>query len=194
MSSWNEGCRNFRLHIPFHYAIVIVMEKGGRRMARQIIELYSEADMTRLRRRIKRWRAALWLFAAFALAVCLRLIVLTGTENAARMEGTVIAVSTVAGWVVIYCSVFVVTAGQRELSHANMLHSENRQIVWGSVAVTNERVSITRSITARRVEVSGDGETHRLLVCESRADELAAAGAVALYTAHGYVAAYEVTP
>lgn len=161
-------------------------------MARQIIELYSETDMTQLRRRIKRWQTALWIFAACALAVCLGLIVHAGTENAAQMEGTVIAVSTVAGWIVIYCSIFVVTAGRRELSHANMLHNENRQIVQGSVTVTNERVSIIRSITARRVEVSGDGETRRLLVCENRADALEAAGAVVLYAAHGYVAAYEV--
>lgn len=163
-------------------------------MARQIIELYSEADMTRLRRRIKRWRTALWILAACALAVCLRMITLTGTENAAQMERTVIAVSTVAGWIVIYCSMFVVTAGQRELSHANMLHNEDRQIVRGNVTVTNDRVAITRSITARRVEVGVDGEPRRLLVCENRADALAASGAVVLYTAHGYVAAYEVTP
>ena len=163
-------------------------------MEQQIIELYSEADMTRISRRIKRWRTALWIFAACALAVCLRMIALTGTENAARMEGLVIAVSTVAGWIIIYCSIFVVTASRREFSHANMLHSEDRRTVLGSVTVTNERVPIVRSITARRVEVSGDGEIHRLLVCENRADALAAAGAVVLYTAHGYVAAYEVTP
>ena len=163
-------------------------------MAQQIIELYSEADMTRLSRRIKLWRTALWIFAACALAVCLRMIALTGTENAARMEGLVIAVSTVAGWIIIYCSIFVVTARRRVLSHANMLRNENRQTVRGSVTVTNERVSIIRSITARRVEVSGDGEPRRLLVCEDRADVLAAAGAVVLYTAHGYVAAYEVAP
>ena len=163
-------------------------------MAGQIIELYSEADMTRLSWQIKRWRIALWIFTACALAACLRMIALTGTENAARMEVMVIAVSTIAGWIVIYCSIFVVTARRRELSHANMLRSEDRQTVRGSVTVTNERLAIVRSITARRVEVSGDGEIHRLLVCENRADALAAAGEAILYTAHGYVAAYEVTP
>lgn len=161
-------------------------------MTRQIIELYSETDMARLRRRIRRWQMTVWILAACGLAVCLRLIALTGTENAAQMEGAVIAVSTVAGWIVIYCSVFMVTARRRELSHANMLHNEDRQTVRGSVTVTNEKVSITRSITARRVEVSGDGETRRLLVCENRADILASADTTVLYTAHGYVAAYEV--
>ena len=163
-------------------------------MAGQIIELYSDEDIAQLSRQIKWWRIALWIFAACALAVCLRMIALTGTENAAKMEGMVIAVSTVAGWIVIYCSIFVLTAARRELSHANMLRNEDRQTVRGSVTVTNERLAIVRSITARRVEVSGDGELHRLLVCEKRADALAAAGEAILYTAHGYVAAYEVTP
>lgn len=163
-------------------------------MTQQIIELYSDEDVAKFSRQIKRWRIALWIFTACALAACLRMIALTDTENAARMEGMVIAVSTVAGWIIIYCSIFVVTARRRVLSHANMLRNENRQTVRGSVTVTNERVSIIRSITARRVEVSGDGEPRRLLVCEDRADVLAAAGAVVLYTAHGYVAAYEVAP
>ena len=163
-------------------------------MTQQIIELYSDEDVAKFSRQIKRWRIALWIFTACALAACLRMIALTDTENAARMEGMVIAVSTVAGWIIIYCSIFVVTARRRVLSHANMLRSEERQTVQGSVAVTNERVPIIRSITARRVEVSGDGEPRRLLVCEDRADVLAAAGAAVLYTSHGYVAAYEVIP
>lgn len=161
-------------------------------MVQQIIELYSETDLTRLKRKIKRWRTALWILAVCALAVVLRLIALTSTGNAAQMEHAVIAVSTVAGWIVIYCSIFVVTAGQRELSHANMLRSEERQTVQGVVKVTDERVAITRSITARRVEVHDNGEPHLLLVSESRADALAAVGEAVLYTAHGYVAAYEV--
>lgn len=161
-------------------------------MAQQIIELYSETDLTRLKQRIKRWRMLLWVLAVCALLIILRLIALTGTGNAAQMEHAVIALSTVAGWIVIYCSIFVVTAGQRELAHANMLHSEERQMVQGIVKVTDERVAITRSITARRVEVQDNGEAHLLLVSESRADVLADVGEAVLYAAHGYVAAYEV--
>ena len=163
-------------------------------MGPQIVELYDGAAMARLERRIKRWRGALLALAAGALAVCLWLIARTGTANAARMELAVVAVSTVAGWVVIYGGIFVVTASRRELAHANMLHQEARETVRGSVTVTNERVVIRQSITARWVEVSADGKVRRLLVCESRAAALAEAGAAALYTAHNYVAAYEVKP
>ena len=163
-------------------------------MEPQIVELYDDAAMTRLERRIRRWRAALCALCAGALAVCVWMAAHTGTVNAARMEWTVIGVSTLTGWVVIYIGIFVVTAARRELAHARMLRRETRQAVSGDVTVTDERVVIRNSITARRVEVTADGQTRRLLVCESRADALAAAGAALLYTAHGYVASYEVGP
>ena len=163
-------------------------------MSQQSIELYSETDRARLKQNIKRWRTGLGILALCALAAVLRMIALTDTGNAAFMERAVITVSTVTGWIVIYFSIFTITAGQRELSHANMLQGEERQTVRGIVKVTEERVAITRSITARRVEVYDKEETHLLLVCESKADKLAAVGEAVLYIAHGYVAAYEVMP
>lgn len=163
-------------------------------MEPQIVELYDDAAMARLERRIRRWRGALWMLAAGALAVCVGLIARTGTANAARMELAVISVSTLTGWIVIYGGIFIVTAARRELAHANMLRREERETARGAVTVTDERVVIRNSITARWVEVSADGKIRRLLVCETRADDLAAAGAAALYAAHSYVAAYEVGP
>ena len=163
-------------------------------MESRIVELYDDTAMTRLKRRIRRWRGSLWALAAGALAVCVWMIVHTGTANAARMELTVIGISTAAGWIVIYGGIFGVSAARRELAHANMLRREERQVVSGDITVTNERVIIRNSITARRVEVYTDGQTRRLLVCETRAEALGLAGAAVLYTAHGYVAAYEVRP
>ena len=156
-----------------------------------IVELYGEQELQRLRRRVKGWRAALCSLALAALAACVIMAALTRTANAARMELAVIIVSTVAGWLVIYFGIFAAAAGQHELSHAEMLGKEERTRIVGTPTVTEQRVVIRHSITARRVEVQGDGEVHRLLVCESRAKELAEAGAAVVYAAHGYVAAYE---
>lgn len=163
-------------------------------MKQGIVELYSEADLARLRQQIRRRRAVDAAIAVAALAICVALIISTRTRNAARMELATIIVSTLAGWIVIYGSVFTVMARGRELRHATMLREEERQTVCGDVVVTDERIAIRKSITARRVEVRGEGETERLLVCEERAQALAAAGASRLYTVHGYVAAYEVSP
>lgn len=163
-------------------------------MKQEMVELFSDADLARLRRQIRRRWMMHAAIAALALAICIGLMVNTRTRNAARMELMAIITSTAAGWIIIYGSVFKVMARGRELRHAMMLRSEERQAVRGEVVVTEERIAIRKSITARRVEVRGEGELERLLVCESRADALAAAGARTLYTVHGYVAAYEVTP
>ena len=160
----------------------------------RIVELYSDEDRARLRAQIRRRRVTHAVIAVAALAACIAMIACTNTRNAGSMELAAILVSTVAGWIVIYGSVFVVWARRRELRHADMLHEGEREAVRGTVTVTDERIAIRRSITARRVEVRGDGEVQRLLVCESRADALAAADASAVYTVHGYAAAYEVSP
>ena len=162
-------------------------------MNSRITELYSDADMARMRAHVRRWGRALLALAAGALAVCVTLVCLANTKNAQRMELATIIVSTVAGWIGIYCGVFIWARSRRELAHAEMLRGEERERVEGAVTVTDERFTIRRSVTVRRVIVRQGEETHRLLVCDSRAGALAAANASAVYTCHGYAAAYEVT-
>lgn len=169
----------------------MIIRKGVIPVKERIVELYGEAELQRLRRKVKGWRIALCSFALAALAACVVTAALTNTANAARMELAAVTVSIVAGWIVIYCGIFVEAAGRHELEHAEMLGKEQRTRIVGTATVTDQRVVIRRSITARRVEVQGDGEVHRLLVCESRAKALANAETAALYVAHGYVAAYE---
>ena len=162
-------------------------------MSETVTELYTDADMERMRQKGKIWQRALCILAGAALAVCVGLALLAGTESALRMELAAVAVSTVAGWIVIYGVLFVVTPLRRELAHAAMLRTEERQRVEGEAAVTDERFTIRKSVAVRRVEVRREGEEPvRLLVCASRAGALA--GASALYVCHGYVAAYEVRP
>lgn len=163
-------------------------------MKEAIVELYGDADLARFRRQIRQRCIAYAVLAILALTACIVMVALTRTGNAARMELSAIAVSTLAGWIILYGCIFTVTALRRELAHATMLRTGERQAVHGTVTVTDERVVIRRSITARRVEVRDEDETHRLLVCESRAAALAACGEATVYAVHSYVAAYEVTP
>ena len=152
----------------------------------------TDEDLDALGRKLRRLNVFHILLAAGALALCLILIALTHTANAARMEILVIAVSTLAGWVVLYGQLLTALPCRRELRHARMLRSEEREKVRGVVSVTEERVVIRGSITARRVEIRAGDEVHRALVCESRAGALAGLGEAVLYTAHNYAAAYEV--
>ena len=157
----------------------------------RIVELYGEAELQRLRRKVRGWRIALCSLSLAALTACVVMAALTNTANAAQMELAAVAVDIVAGWIVIYCGIFAAAAGRHELEHAEMLRKEERTRIAGTAIVTDQRVVIRRSIAARRVEVRGNGEVHRLLVCESRAKALMEAETAALYVAHGYVAAYE---
>lgn len=164
-------------------------------MTAQIVELYSESDRNRLRRKVSVWTGILLGIALAALIACIAMAALTNTANADRMELGAVAVSTAAGWFVIYCGIFILSRDRRELAHAEMLRGEPRERVEGTIRVTGERLAIRKSIVALRVEVSGGEGTERVLVTEQRGSALAKAaesGAAAVYTVHGYVAAYEV--
>lgn len=163
-------------------------------MPENIVELYTDGDLEKLKKRIRGWTGALCALGAAALAACVTLAALTNTLNAAKMELACVLVSTLAGWLIIYLAVFKVVAGRRELRHAEMLRSEERERLEGSVTVTRERFKIRKSVPVRRVELrSADGEPRRILVCESRAGALEGARPSVLYAVHGYAAAYEVT-
>ena len=163
-------------------------------MKEGLVELYDDGDLARLRGQILRARVICGAMAVAGLIACLTMIALTGTGNAARMEAAVIAVSTVVGWLVIYGVLFAIGTRQRELRHATMLREGERQEVRGAVTVTDERVTIRKSVTVRKVEVRGAQGTQTLRVCESRAEVLTSPDIAAVYAVHGYVAAYEVAP
>lgn len=163
-------------------------------MPDKIVELYTDGDIEKMERQIKNWRRALLILGAAALAVCVTLAALTNTLNAMKMELTCVAVSTAAGWLVIYFAVFKVAAGRRELRHARMLREDERERLEGDVRLTGERFRIRKSVVVRRAEVRPEnGEPRKILVCEARAKMLEEARPTVVYAVHGYAAAYEVT-
>ena len=132
------------------------------------------------------------LLTAAGLLAVIVLVLITGTGNASVTEAAAVGVTWAAGWVDIYLWVFVVRANKRELSHATMLRTEERECIPGRARLTDGRVAIRKSITARRVEVvCEDGEVRRLLIAQSRAGKLEKIETAAVYAAHGYIAAVE---
>ncbi len=161
-------------------------------MSQNVVEMYTEEDIALLERRVKRRLAALVVLGAAAFAVCVALALLANARNAGRLELTAVIISTVAGWVCIYGGIFGVSAGKKEIGHANMLRAEPRERIGGPVTVTDERLRIRGSITVRRVEVASETGVQKVLVHENRAERLAELPVTAVYVAHGYVAAAEV--
>ncbi len=161
-------------------------------MPQTIVELYTGEDVALLERRVKRRLAALIVLGTAAFITCVALAVLADPRNAGRLEMTAAVISTVAGWVCIYGGIFGVSAGKKEIGHANMLRTEPRERIEGPVTVTDERLRIRGSITVRRVEVTSGTGVQKVLVHENRAERLAELPVTAVYVAHGYVAAVEV--
>ena len=160
-------------------------------MERVTRELYSDADIGRLQKRLTGWKVGLGVLAAVGLAICVTLAALTRTANASAMELSAVLTSTVFGWVVIYFAIFEVTPRRRELGHVMMLRSGERQRLEGTVTVTDERLIIRRSIAIRRVQVQSGDQVQGALVIDTRAEALKNAGAAAVYIVNGYVAAYD---
>ena len=155
--------------------------------------IFGEAERQRLRRHHARWRWGMILLAAAALTAILLLILLTDTLSAPRTELAAVAVSTVAGWVVLYGVLFKLLPDRREEAHAAILAGEQPEPVEGTLTLTDQRVQIAGSITARRVEMAGPEGVRRLLVCDSRAAALEKAAPRRVYAVHGYVAGWEET-
>ena len=156
------------------------------------IELYSRDELGRLKRKNRRWTAALIAVSAAAVAVCAGLCVLTTTGNAKTMERAAITVFTLAGWFCLYCLRFVVLRGKAELTHGEMLLAGERSEMTGYLELAPETVQIRGSIAVRRVWVTDGRETRRASVNARKAALLPVGRQAALYLVNGYVAAYEV--
>lgn len=164
-------------------------------MPQSIVELYSDEEIERLRRRVRRHTVFVAALAAAALAACIAFAVLANTANAGQMELAAVLTSTLAGWVCIYDGTFIVGAGRKELAHADMLRTEPRTRLAGRVTVGKERLRIRGSVTVRLAEVDTGAEDgpQKIYVQENHAKLLQNAGVTAVYTAHSYAAAVEVS-
>ncbi len=162
-------------------------------MACKVVELYSSDELKQMEQTNRRWIIGLSIFSAAALAVCISFALRTQTLNAMQMELSAVAVSTVAGWIVLYFALFRVRTGRREIQHAAMLQDETRDRYAGTVSLLKEQFLIRKSVPVQRVAVQEEnGEMVKLLICRNKSKTLEQAHPTAVYVTHGYVAAYEV--
>ena len=154
-------------------------------------ELYREDDLVLLRKKAKKLTLAAVVLAAAALGVCVALCARVNTANASVLERSVILVSVLAGWAEISLLRFALSDTRRELTHAAMLRTAERQRLAGEVEVTGEKLRIVNSIPFRTVLLTDGEEKKRLRVIERRAKALQKAAPGAVYVANGYIAAWE---
>ena len=155
-----------------------------------LIELYTPAGLTRLRRRRICFRILLWAVALGGLAACVLLCLRTGTGNAGAMLRRCIAVSTVCGWVCIALYRSCIAPASRELEHTAHMLSGARETLRGVAELSPETVQIRRSIAVRGVTLRSGQETRRLQIHAPKARVLGRTPReMTLVAVHGYVAA-----
>ncbi len=154
-------------------------------------ELFTDAELARLKRKRKSALTAAALIGGLALLCCVALCALARTENADRLALTAIAVSTVGGWAALSLLMFPAADAKCELRHAEMLRAGPEETLCGTFAFEPGVLRIIGSIRFRTLRLrTAEGE-RRVKVCASRAPKLPEGRALRLYIVNGYAAAWE---
>ena len=153
-------------------------------------ELYTAADLDRLRRKRRIFLALFWACALGGLAVCVLFCLRTGTGNAGTMLRRCIAVSAACGWGCIALQRLGVLPAKREAAHTEHMLSGARETLHGTVSLSADVVQIRRSVAVRTVTLRAGEETRRLSIHAPRASALGETPRErTLAVVHGFVAA-----
>lgn len=162
-------------------------------MEKQIIELYAEREAERLKLANKIWIAAVSVFCAACLAVCITLCCLVTLRNVQQMMIAVMCTAVIGGWFVIYVCASVIAENRHEVIHTmNMLEGERTEQV-GCLTLGSQRLRIIGSITFVKSTVSDGVNTANVKVNVRKVKKLKnIKGIVKVYSVHGYAVAVEV--
>lgn len=155
-------------------------------------ELFTDADLARLKQKRKRALVASALIGGLALLCCVLLCALTRTGNVRQLAFAAIAVSTAAGWAVISLLSFPAADAKHELKHAEMLRLGPEERIRGTLSLEPDLMRIIGSIRFRTLRVSTAEGEKRVKVCASRASLLPEGKELTLCVVNGYVAAFEL--
>lgn len=163
-------------------------------MSQPIVELFEPERMKKLEQRRKIVKYLLWALGLAAAAACVVLTLGVNNQNIYRRLIACICISVGTAWVLVYFGVYSVKDPGREIRYAANLAGEPRECVEGRVKLIKLKIRLRKSVTLRKVLVETQSGPVNLTVLISKAEQLRRAGEyLKLYTAHGYIVAYEVT-
>ena len=143
-------------------------------------EFYSAEILSALKKKNTIRRVFLYVFILMALAVCIFLCTRVNTENEKHMELTVMAVSTVCGWIALYFGTFSLRTGKKE------------EALSGIVTVSDRLIRIPGSITICPVTLNQDGEIRHLNLCASKRKAFPdTTEKLIVYTVDSFIVGYE---
>ena len=157
-----------------------------------IVELYSLEEISRQKNKIKIWTALLGVFALLCLSASIVLLCLTNPANFQKMMVSVIVISALGGCIVIYVALNIISETARKVSHADVMVSESREIVFGTFTVSKYRVKSKNGITVMHVFVRSGQNMKRLEIDEDLVKMLPDDGAeYVFFTVNNHIVALE---
>ncbi len=155
-------------------------------------EFYSAEILSALKKKNTIRRIFLYVFILMALAVCIFLCTRVNTENEKHMELTVMAVSTVCGWIALYFGTFSLRTGKKEEAHTERILSAPQESLSGIVTVSDRLIRIPGSITICPVTLNQDGEIRHLNLCASKRKAFPdTTEKLIVYTVDSFIVGYE---
>lgn len=158
-------------------------------------ELYTRRETERFRRLALCSGVLAAAALAAALAVCVLLCCRVRTLNAARLEKTVILVSVLSGWFALLLYFMVCRPARAEYRHMAGIRQGEKTEHSGVLTVSPAELTLPRSITVRKVTLSGDEGELALTLNARLARRMPPNGSrVRVSAVRKYITAFEVLP
>jgi len=156
-------------------------------------ELYNARITEKRKKRSRIAGYAALITAAAGQLACVVMCALTNTGNAAAMERSAVITAVVSGWAAIFIYLNIYENAKRDYKHSQLLASCDKPGEYtGTLEFTGRNADIKDSVSVCGLALTDSGGRHLLNVERSRAGALKGVkGKVRLYTAHGFVTAFE---
>ena len=161
-------------------------------MDTQLIKLYDEEELIRLKAKKRAWIAVLMIVALAALAFCAFFMARAVRLRSPAQLLRSIASAVAGGWICLTIRIFAADELAAEVKHAQAMLSGmgSAEVFEGAFTLAEKPLRIKRGAALRRVSCTG-GNTP-LSIWEKNVKRFPAERVVRVHAVNGLIAAYEV--
>ncbi len=160
---------------------------------RDMTMLYSHEAAAAWKKKAEQRGCLILVLALAALFVCILLCTKVNTLNVTRMLYTVMIISTLAGWAVMFLWVYAYRPARARSAHMKGILAGEQEMYEGTLRRTGESFAIPGSVVVKKVELR-KGEQVTLLHADSALIKLLPPDGtnVQLVTVRKFITGYEV--
>ncbi len=161
-------------------------------MDTQLIKLYDEEELIRLKAKKRAWIAVLMIVALAALALCALFMARAVRLRSPAQLLSSIASAVAGGWICLTIRIFAADELAAEVKHAQAMLSGmgSAEVFEGAFTLAEKPIRIRRGVALRRVSVTGGSAA--LSLWERNVKRFPAGKVRRVHAVNGFIAAYEV--